>query len=40
MRWQKSRRSTNVEDRRRTRVKRKAGFGIGGLILAAIMAFV
>lgn len=39
MRWKDKRRSQNVEDRRRLRVGKKS-FGIGGLILAAIMAFI
>lgn len=41
MRWQGRRKSQNVEDRRgRARVGKKTVGGIGGLIIAAIMAFV
>ncbi len=39
MRWQNKRRSSNVEDRRRFGGKTKT-VGIGGLIIAAILAFV
>lgn len=39
MRWQNKRRSRNVEDRRRFSTKTKTA-GIGGLIIAAIMAFI
>lgn len=39
MRWQNKRRSRNIEDRRRVSGKKKA-VGIGGLIIAAVMAFI
>ncbi len=39
MRWQGRRKSRNVEDRRGMRVGKKS-FGIGGLVIAAIMAYV
>ncbi len=39
MRWQGRRKSQNVEDRRGLSVGKKS-FGIGGLIIAAIMAYV
>lgn len=38
MRWQNRRRSRNVEDRRRLSTGKKVG--IGGLVIAAVMAFI
>lgn len=40
MRWENKRRSRNVEDRRRGGVRIGKKTGIGGLILAGIMAFI